>query len=134
LVVWITRHFLPREVLFLRQREPFRYQRKLIGRGLQFHKRHHLRLSILLDLRSSPTVLSVSVLITPSKAWSSPSYRSYGSITLNRIIVMLVLVTPQDICGGDGRNRTAVRNTFPSTSYNNNLYITIIFMTSQSTE
>lgn len=54
-------------MLVIKQQEPYRYQQEPIGQGLLSHKRHRLRLYVLLDLRSSPTVLSASILIAQSK-------------------------------------------------------------------
>jgi len=61
-----------------------------------------LRLRFLLDLRSSPTVLSTLLLFALSKPFSSPP--KYTSIHL----------------GGDGEIRTRVQDLFLFASYSNN--------------
>lgn len=112
-------------MLFLRQQEPYRYQRKPIGQELLTRLYLRLHLLDLCDLRSSSTVLSVSILITPSNPGAGP---------LESILVIPGLYTGP-LCspyatiilsGGPGGNRTPVRNTFLSTSYNNNFYYNII--------
>jgi len=65
-----------------------------------------LRLLFLLDLESSPTLLSTHLLVALSKPFSSPP--KYTLIHL----------------GGDGEIRTRVQNTFLFASYSNNLHFT----------
>ena len=74
-----------------------------------------LHLRVLLDLRSSPTVLSVSLLIAQSKPGRAHQKYTIPARALRGFFHLGQLCTS----GGPGRNRTAVLNTFHSTSYNN---------------
>ena len=77
---------------------------------------HRLQLLVLLDLRSSPTVLSISLLFTLSRP-DQPHQKHTSSC--NTILFTRCGTVCKYVSGGAGRNRTAVQNTFHSTSYNN---------------
>ena len=87
-----------------------------------------LQVLILLDLRSSPTVLSISLLVTLSKPNTSPSkaYRAVHHSSCN----CTTSLRPEDVryaFGGPGGSRTRVLNTFLSASYSNNLHCIFIW-------
>jgi len=81
----------------------------------------------LLDLRSSPTVLSVPLLIALSKpsipikkTLNNPKhiiYKNYYAPDINPMPIF----KHKSPYGGDGGNRTLVQNTFYFTSYSNSL-------------
>ena len=74
-----------------------------------------LHLRVLLDLQSSPTVLSISLLFAQSKPGRAHQKHTIPTRALRGFFHLGQLYAS----GGPGRNRTAVLNTFHSTSYNN---------------
>ena len=87
-----------------------------------------LHLRDLLDLRSSPTVLSARLLITQSNPNTPPLgialLFSLNSLAGSSLVNSVMSCTyRRAISGGGAGDRTRVLHTFYFTSYNNNLYL-----------
>ena len=99
-----------------------------------------LRLRFLLDLRSSPTVLSTRLLVALSSLYQAHHNQSVSPLTQSTVHSAASLISVNDsknhcfICchiqtpyGGPGGICTPVQNTFLFASYSNNLqYIFIL--------
>ena len=78
-----------------------------------------LRLRFLLDLRSSPTVLSTLLLVALSNLYQAHQKHTKDSNLISRIVPNNQSDW-QCVYGGPGGIRTPVQNTFLSASYSNN--------------
>jgi len=94
-----------------------------------------LHLLSLLDLQSSPTVLSTLLLFALSKPVHPHQKHTNDNVSNRHLTRGRISATSPHICirwrcafGGGGRNRTAVQNTFLFASYSNNLYYILIFL------